>query len=130
MKIHIESTRRSTLKGMRREIDDTISDMKRLAKSSETRVKSIRAVISVDDCELQQMRPRSFRDKLVVSATENMWPKVYVPLATVGVTYLTDPTGTDFKKAGLNALIAIAATAVWVVVDALVLQPTIAYSEV
>jgi hypothetical protein len=115
---------------MRREIDDTILDMRRLASSAKTRVESIRAVIGVDDCELQQMRARSFKDKLVVSATENMWPKIYVPLVTFGVTYLTDTTGTEFKKAGVNALIAVAAMMVWVVVDAVLLQPSIAYSEV
>ncbi|SOE64275.1 hypothetical protein SAMN05446635_2477 [Burkholderia sp. OK233] len=130
VKIHIQSTRRCTLKGMRREIDDTISDMERLAKQAGTRLKSIRAIVGVEDCDLQQMHPRSFKDKLVVSATENIWPKVYVPLATFVVTYMTNPTGTDYKKAGFNALVAVAATMVWVVFDAVVLQPSTAYSEV
>lgn len=128
LKIHIESVSSQGIKAIRREIDDTISDMKRLAEAEKTSLKDFRVIISSDEGDFQEGNYSSFLDKLKKSITENIPTKIYVPIATLAVSYFM-PTG-DVNKPIFNAFVAIAATILWVLIDAVFFRPSLKYTEV
>lgn len=127
IKVHVENIVGGNVKSLRREIEDIISSMKRLAKTHSTKLDDAKAVISCEEGELQEAEMQTYFDKLKVSAAENIPTKIYVPLATFIASYWFDG---DPKKALLNALVAIVATLLWVTIDALLFRDSFKYKEV
>jgi hypothetical protein len=131
LKVHIESITSQSLKAIRREIDDSISDMRRLGKSEKSNLRDIRAVIGTSDgAELQEARSQRFGQRFKASATDNVPTKLYIPVATFLASLMLDWASADVRKALLNALVAVVATLIWVVIDAAMFKPEIKYSEV
>jgi len=104
--------------------------MDRLGDSEKSALKDVRVIIGTKEGDLQEARRLGFLKRLLQSATENVPTKVYVPIATFCATFLLQGGEADIKKAAINALAAVGATLLWILLDALLFKPSIKYSEV
>jgi hypothetical protein len=125
--IHIESTvKTDDIRELRRAIEYVLSRIESFLKGSRNKVKNMKVLIYAEGNYLQtgtyMTRWEIVKDKF----KENVLLKIYIPVSTFALSLLLNY---DVKKAGINALAAVIAALLWVVIEVMLFKRKIAYKE-
>jgi hypothetical protein len=127
LKVHVESGKHRTGLGpIWRLIEEMAQYLKRLLKTVDNKMTKLQYIIYDGWGEIEDGRELGFLDKFKRSAKDYLRPGIYVPIATYLASVIL---GSHQLQALRNALIAILATLLWIVFDALVLQPRPSYER-
>jgi hypothetical protein len=127
LKVHIDNTyKKSKLKTLRRDIEQQATEIERFLKYCRNKANELKFVIWAEDDDFQTGTKLSLWSKIKKSVKEQVLTKIYVPIATYG---LSVALSYEQEKALFNVLAAIGAVVLWVLIDAIFIMKSFEHVE-
>ena len=128
LKIHVEKpTQKGHLRSLKVQIDTVITRIDAYLKENDNRAASLSVLIVSDGDHVVRGSRHKWWQRVTASVKEDVLVKLYVPFATFIASLLFE---VEIDKALFNALVAVIAMVIWVLLSALFIRKSFSYEDV